>query len=94
MCVCVRVCVCVCVRACVCVCACVCVFTDLTVHVLVFQVIVFQAYKNNSTAPIEAKYVFPLDDMAAGMLPSQHQVQLYHDFLTCGLVHRSSVGQV
>ena len=35
-----------------------------------FQVIVFQAYKNNSTAPIEAKYVFPLDDMAAGMLPS------------------------
>lgn len=30
----------------------------------------FQAYKNNSTAPIEAKYVFPLDDMAAGMLPS------------------------
>ena len=32
----------------------------------VFQVVVFQAYKNNSTAPIEAKYVFPLDDMAAG----------------------------
>ena len=31
------------------------------------QVIVFQAYKNNSTLPIEAKYVFPLDDMAAGM---------------------------
>lgn len=34
----------------------------------VFQVVVFQAYKNNSTAPIEAKYVFPLDDMAAGGL--------------------------
>ena len=48
-----------------------------------FQVIVFQAYQNNSTAPIEAKYVFPLDDMAAGMLPSLcmstilDQVQLY-----------------
>ncbi len=26
-----------------------------------------QAYKNNSTVPIEAKYVFPLDDMAAGV---------------------------
>lgn len=31
------------------------------------QVIVFQEYKNNSTTPIEAKYVFPLDDMAAGV---------------------------
>ena len=30
------------------------------------QVIVHQAYKNRSTIPIEAKYVFPLDDMAAG----------------------------
>ena len=30
------------------------------------QVIVLQAYKNISTIPIEAKYVFPLDDMAAG----------------------------
>lgn len=29
--------------------------------------IVFQEYKNNSTTPIEAKYVFPLDDMAAGV---------------------------
>ena len=26
-----------------------------------------QAYKNFSKKPIEAKYVFPLDDMAAGM---------------------------
>ncbi|KAL9969636.1 hypothetical protein ACROYT_G021872 [Oculina patagonica] len=32
---------------------------------LAAQVIVFQQYKNTSTAPIEAKYVFPLDDMAA-----------------------------
>ncbi|CAH3018315.1 unnamed protein product, partial [Porites evermanni] len=32
---------------------------------LAAQVIVFQAYKNNSSSPIEAKYVFPLDDMAA-----------------------------
>ena len=30
------------------------------------QVIVLQAYKNRSPVPIEAKYVFPLDDMAAG----------------------------
>ena len=30
------------------------------------QVIVLQAYKNFSKKPIEAKYVFPLDDMAAG----------------------------
>ena len=29
--------------------------------------IVLQAYKNFSKKPIEAKYVFPLDDMAAGM---------------------------
>ena len=26
-----------------------------------------QAYKNFSKKPIEAKFVFPLDDMAAGM---------------------------
>ncbi|XP_015756071.1 PREDICTED: poly [ADP-ribose] polymerase 4-like [Acropora digitifera] len=32
---------------------------------LAAQVVVFQAYKNSSTTPIEAKYVFPLDDMAA-----------------------------
>lgn len=31
-----------------------------------FQVIVLQSYKNDSPVPIEAKYVFPLDDMAAG----------------------------
>ena len=31
--------------------------------------IVFQEYKNNSTTPIEAKYVFPVDDMAAGVCP-------------------------
>ena len=29
--------------------------------------IVFQEYSNNSSTPIEAKYVFPLDDMAAGL---------------------------
>ena len=29
------------------------------------QVVVMQAYKNNSPVAIEAKYVFPLDDMAA-----------------------------
>ena len=27
--------------------------------------VVLQAYKNKSSVPIEAKYVFPLDDMAA-----------------------------
>ena len=34
---------------------------------LMLQVVVMQAYKNNSSVPIEAKYVFPLDDMAAGI---------------------------
>lgn len=29
------------------------------------QVIVFQTYTNQSPVPIEAKYVFPLDDKAA-----------------------------
>lgn len=32
---------------------------------LAARVVVMQAYKNNSRIPIEAKYVFPLDDMAA-----------------------------
>ena len=32
---------------------------------LAARVVVMQAYKNNSNIPIEAKYVFPLDDMAA-----------------------------
>uniref|UniRef100_A0A4W5P683 Poly [ADP-ribose] polymerase n=1 Tax=Hucho hucho TaxID=62062 RepID=A0A4W5P683_9TELE len=32
---------------------------------LLSQVIIFQTYINQSTAPIEAKYVFPLDDSAA-----------------------------
>ena len=32
---------------------------------LAAKVVVMQAYRNNSPAPIEAKYVFPLDDMAA-----------------------------
>ncbi|XP_052377751.1 protein mono-ADP-ribosyltransferase PARP4 [Oncorhynchus keta] len=32
---------------------------------LLSQVIIFQTYTNQSTAPIEAKYVFPLDDSAA-----------------------------
>ncbi len=30
------------------------------------RVVVLQAYRNKSSVPIEAKYVFPLDDMAAG----------------------------
>lgn len=30
-----------------------------------FQVVVFQTYENTSDSPIEAKYVFPLDDTAA-----------------------------
>ncbi|XP_042162288.1 protein mono-ADP-ribosyltransferase PARP4 isoform X3 [Oncorhynchus tshawytscha] len=32
---------------------------------LLSQVIIFQTYTNQSTVPIEAKYVFPLDDSAA-----------------------------
>ncbi|XP_069615189.1 protein mono-ADP-ribosyltransferase PARP4 isoform X2 [Ranitomeya imitator] len=32
---------------------------------LAAQVVIFQTYKNNSTFPIEAKYVFPLDSTAA-----------------------------
>ena len=32
------------------------------------KVVVMQVYKNPSEKPIEAKYVFPLDDMAAGKL--------------------------
>ena len=35
-------------------------------YYLWFQVIVFQEYYNEGDAPIEAKYVFPLDDSAAG----------------------------
>ena len=30
-----------------------------------FQVVVFQTYENQINNPIEAKYVFPLDDSAA-----------------------------
>ena len=30
------------------------------------KVVVMQVYNNSSSKPIEAKYVFPLDDMAAG----------------------------
>ena len=33
--------------------------------ILHLQVVVLQAYKNNSKKAIEAKYVFPLDDTAA-----------------------------
>ncbi|XP_038132152.1 protein mono-ADP-ribosyltransferase PARP4 isoform X3 [Cyprinodon tularosa] len=32
---------------------------------LLSQVVIFQKYTNHSSAPIEAKYVFPLDDLAA-----------------------------
>lgn len=35
---------------------------------LFLKVVVLQAYKNNSSVAIEAKYVFPLGDMAAGSL--------------------------
>jgi poly [ADP-ribose] polymerase len=43
----------------------------ISVHVrakikdLVGQVVVLQEYRNDSSAPIEAKYVFPLDELAA-----------------------------
>lgn len=30
-----------------------------------FQVVMFQTYTNQNSSPIEAKYVFPLDDKAA-----------------------------
>ena len=33
---------------------------------LAARVVVMQGYRNKSLVPIEAKYVFPLDDMAAG----------------------------
>ena len=61
-----------------CVCVCVCLYVHINMYtvecLLTFhhatiqnlQVVVLQAYKNNSSTPIEAKYVFPLDDMAAG----------------------------
>ena len=32
------------------------------------KVVVMQVYNNSNSKPIEAKYVFPLDDMAAGKL--------------------------
>ena len=52
---------------------------NLNVTYLCFhQVIVFQAYKNNSSSPIEAKYVFPLDDMAAGMFLFTQAALLKH----------------
>lgn len=35
------------------------------IWVFLLQVIVFQTYTNQSHVPIEAKYVFPLDDKAA-----------------------------
>lgn len=34
-------------------------------YCIIFQVVVFQTYENESESPIEAKYVFPLDDTAA-----------------------------
>ena len=52
---------------------------NLNVTYLCFhQVIVFQAYENNSSSPIEAKYVFPLDDMAAGMFLFTQAALLKH----------------
>lgn len=42
---------------------------SLYAEILIFcnipQVVVLQEYHNNSSQPIEAKYVFPLDDAAA-----------------------------
>lgn len=35
------------------------------IYCIVFQVVVFQTYENETENPIEAKYVFPLDDTAA-----------------------------
>ena len=56
---------------------------NLNVTYLCFhQVIVFQAYKNNSSSPIEAKYVFPLDDMAAGMFLSHKLLFLNISIIT------------
>ena len=46
------------------------------------KVVVMQVYNNSSSKPIEAKYVFPLDDMAAGkfglffLMPQQHYWKL------------------
>ena len=37
-----------------------------SVVLISLQVLVFQEYRNESDVPIEAKYVFPLDGMAAG----------------------------
>jgi poly [ADP-ribose] polymerase len=34
-------------------------------HCLYLQVVVLQEYHNTSSSTLEAKYVFPLDDMAA-----------------------------
>lgn len=34
-------------------------------YCIIFQVVVFQSYENETESPIEAKYVFPLDDTAA-----------------------------
>ena len=47
-------------------------------YIIYLQVVVLQAYKNLSTAPIEAKYVFPLDDMAAGKTVNNNYD--YYDF--------------
>lgn len=46
------------------------------------QVVVLQSYKNNMTEPIEAKYVFPLDEKAAvcgfeAFINGKHIVGMY-----------------
>ena len=43
------------------------------------KVVVMQVYNNSSSKPIEAKYVFPLDDMAAGKLFYMIIVTILHD---------------
>lgn len=56
-------------------------------YFIFLQVVVLQSYKNNSSVPIEAKYVFPLDDMAAGKHTFTIRPVLFHDnetFSVCG----------
>ena len=54
------------------------------------KVVVMQVYNNSSSKPIEAKYVFPLDDMAAGRfsLYLYFFSYLYLYLNLCGTVYR------
>lgn len=44
----------------------VCIILIRKVFIIIYKVVVLQSYKNENVVPIEAKYVFPLDEMAAG----------------------------